>query len=45
MSHQTAIFAEPQILDASAWEFADTQTMIDRTSKMYGEYEGRSVLI
>jgi leukotriene-A4 hydrolase len=38
MSHQTAIFAEPQILDASVWEFADTQAMIDRTSKMYGQY-------
>ncbi|CCQ11403.1 Cold-active aminopeptidase (Neutral zinc metallopeptidase, M1 family) [Pseudoalteromonas luteoviolacea B = ATCC 29581] len=38
MSHQTAIFAEQQILDASVWEFADTQAMIDKTSKMYGEY-------
>ncbi|MFC3034482.1 M1 family metallopeptidase [Pseudoalteromonas fenneropenaei] len=38
MSHQTAIFAEPTILDASAAEFNDTQAMIDKTSTMYGEY-------
>ncbi len=38
MSHQTAIFAEPQILDASIAEFNDTQTMIDKTNAMYGEY-------
>lgn len=38
MSHQTAIFAEPQILDASVAEFNDTQAMIDKTNLMYGEY-------
>ncbi|GAP76065.1 Cold-active aminopeptidase [Pseudoalteromonas sp. SW0106-04] len=38
MSHQTAIFAEPQILDASVAEFNDTQAMIDKTEGMYGEY-------
>ncbi len=38
MSHQTAIFAEPQILDASVAEFNDTQAMIDKTNTMYGEY-------
>lgn len=38
MSHQTAIFAEPQILDASVAEFNDTQAMIDKTNRMYGEY-------
>ncbi|WP_105258246.1 M1 family metallopeptidase [Pseudoalteromonas sp. T1lg88] len=38
MSHQTAIFAEPQILDASVAEFNDTQAMIDKTEVMYGEY-------
>ncbi|MBQ4844821.1 M1 family metallopeptidase [Pseudoalteromonas sp. MMG005] len=38
MSHQTAIFAEPQILDASVAEFDDTQAMIDKTNVMYGEY-------
>ena len=38
MSKQTGIFAEPTILDASVAEFEDTQAMIDKTSKMYGEY-------
>ncbi|KNC67731.1 M1 family metallopeptidase [Pseudoalteromonas ardens] len=38
MSHQTAIFAEPQILYASVAEFNDTQAMIDKTNVMYGEY-------
>ncbi|KZN46580.1 M1 family metallopeptidase [Pseudoalteromonas luteoviolacea] len=38
MSHQTAIFAEPQILEASVAEFNDTQAMIDKTNAMYGEY-------
>ncbi len=38
MSHQTAIYAEPSILDASVNEFNDTQDMIDKTNLMYGEY-------
>lgn len=38
MSKQTAVYAEPYILQASAEEFADTQAMIEATSKMYGEY-------
>lgn len=38
MSHQTAIYAEPTILDASIAEFSDTQVMIDKTNLMYGEY-------
>ncbi len=38
MSHQTAIFAEPTILDASVNEFNDTQAMIEKTNAMYGEY-------
>ncbi|MDP4985586.1 M1 family metallopeptidase [Pseudoalteromonas tunicata] len=38
MSHQTAIYAEPTILAAAVAEFDDTQAMIDKTNKMYGEY-------
>ncbi|MBH0058746.1 M1 family metallopeptidase [Pseudoalteromonas sp. SWXJZ94C] len=38
MSHQTGIFAEPTILEASVAEFDDTQAMIDKTNAMYGEY-------
>lgn len=38
MSAQTGIYAEPYILDAAAKEFASTQSMIDATEQMYGEY-------
>lgn len=38
MSHQTGIFAEPSILEASVAEFNDTQAMIDKANTMYGEY-------
>ncbi|MDQ7049276.1 MAG: M1 family metallopeptidase [Enterobacterales bacterium] len=38
MSKQTAVYAEPEILDAAAKEFEDTQTMIDATEKLYGPY-------
>lgn len=38
MSHQTGIYAEKYILDASVAEFDDTQAMIDKAEKMYGKY-------
>jgi leukotriene-A4 hydrolase len=38
MSKQTAIYAEPSLLDAAAAEFEDTQTMIEATEKLYGAY-------
>ena len=38
MSKQTAIYAEPSLLDSAAKEFEDTQAMIDATEKMYGKY-------
>ncbi len=38
MSKQTAIYSEPELLDAAAAEFEDTQAMIDATEKMYGKY-------
>jgi leukotriene-A4 hydrolase len=38
MSKQTAIYAEPELLDASASEFEDTQAMIDTTEKLFGAY-------
>ncbi len=38
MSKQTGIFAEPTILDASVSEFADTQSMIDTTNALFGDY-------
>ena len=38
MSKQTAIYAEPELLDASAAEFEDTQAMIEASEKLYGKY-------
>ena len=38
MSKQTAIYAEPELLEASAKEFEDTQAMIDASEKLYGKY-------
>jgi len=38
MSHQTGIYAEKYILDASVAEFDDTQAMIDKAEEMYGKY-------
>ncbi len=38
MSKQTAIYAEPSLLDAAAAEFDDTQVMIDAAEKLYGKY-------
>ena len=35
---QVAIFAEQYIVDAAAWEFADTPRMIEITEQMYGPY-------
>jgi leukotriene-A4 hydrolase len=35
---QVAIFAEQYIVDAAAWEFADTPRMIAITEQMYGAY-------
>lgn len=38
LSDQVAIYAEPELLDAAAYEFAETQKMIEVAEKMYGEY-------
>lgn len=38
MSKQTAIYAEPQYLESAAYEFEDTQAMIDKAEKLYGKY-------
>jgi leukotriene-A4 hydrolase len=34
----TGVYAEPEILPAAAWEFADTQAMLDQTEELYGPY-------
>jgi leukotriene-A4 hydrolase len=39
MSARTGIWTEPSLLDASAWEFADTEAMIATVERMYGDYD------
>ncbi len=34
----TGIYAEPSVLDAAAYEFAETQSMVDAVEPMYGPY-------
>jgi hypothetical protein len=34
----TGVYAEPEILPAAAWEFADTQAMLDAAEALYGPY-------
>lgn len=35
----TGIYAEPEMLDASTYEFASTQQMLDTAAAMYGPYQ------
>jgi leukotriene-A4 hydrolase len=34
----TGVYAEPEVLQAAAWEFADTQNMLDAAEAIYGPY-------
>jgi aminopeptidase N len=35
----TGVYAEPEVLPAAAWEFADTQVMLDAAEAIYGPYQ------
>ena len=35
---QTGVYAEPELLDAAAFEFADTQAMLETAEVMFGPY-------
>jgi len=35
---ETGVYAEPEALEAAAWEFADTQAMLDAAEAIYGPY-------
>jgi hypothetical protein len=39
IGEQTGVYAEPGLLSDAAWEFAETQDMMDRTEAVYGEYK------
>ncbi len=36
---QTGIYAEPETLDAAAYEFADTQAMLESAEELFGPYK------
>ncbi|MCH9690484.1 MAG: M1 family metallopeptidase [Gammaproteobacteria bacterium] len=38
MGKRTGVFAEPELLDAAAEEFADTESMLETTEEVYGPY-------
>ena len=36
---QTGVYSEPELLEASAYEFADTQDMLDKAAETFGHYQ------
>jgi len=36
---QTGIYAEPEVLEAAAYEFADTQAMLETAEELFGPYQ------
>ncbi len=39
LGEQTGVYAEPELLDAAAHEFADTQDMLEQAERLFGPYE------
>ncbi len=39
IGEDTGVYAEPETLDAAAWEFADTQAMFETAEAMFGPYQ------
>ncbi len=39
LGDRTGVYAEPELLEASAWEFADTQAMLESAEAMFGPYQ------
>ncbi|MBT8109092.1 MAG: M1 family metallopeptidase [Gammaproteobacteria bacterium] len=39
LGEQAGVYAEPELLDASVFEFADTQEMLDQAEILFGPYE------
>jgi leukotriene-A4 hydrolase len=35
---RSGVYAEPSVLDAAAWEFADTERMMEAVERLYGPY-------
>jgi len=36
---ETGVYAEPELLEASVYEFADTQDMLEQAERLFGPYE------
>jgi len=39
LGEDTGVYAEPELLDASVFEFADTQEMLEQAEEIFGPYE------
>ena len=39
LGEDTGVYTEPELLDASVYEFADTQAMLELAEEMYGPYD------
>jgi aminopeptidase N len=39
LGEDTGVYTEPELLDASVYEFADTQAMLEQAEKMFGPYD------
>jgi aminopeptidase N len=39
LGEETGVYTEPELLDASVYEFADTQAMLETAEDMYGPYD------
>jgi aminopeptidase N len=39
LGERTGVYAEPELLDTSVFEFADTQEMLEQAEKLFGPYE------
>ena len=39
LGEDTGVYAEPELLEASVFEFADTQAMLEQAEKLFGPYE------
>lgn len=46
LGDRTGVYAEPEVIERAAWEFADTQKMLEVSEELYGPYRwGRYDLI
>ena len=39
LGDRTGVYAEPELLEAASWEFADTQAMLETAETMFGPYQ------